>query len=152
MTAAGAPGVVVADASLVGMWVLAEPFSKSAIALSRDWLRLGIEVISPCFMLAEVTNAIYKRACRGDITYLQAETALDVILSFGIRLQEEPDLHRQALALAARLNRPTTYDAHYLALGQLRRCEVWTGDERLFNAVGTQVPWLRWIGSYVSAP
>jgi predicted nucleic acid-binding protein len=150
MTALVVPGVVVVDASLVAMWVLAEPLSAQATSLAREWDRAGIQPIAPCFMLAEVTNAIYRRALRGQIPFTEAEAALDVVLDLGIGVDEAPDLHRQALRLARRLQRPTSYDAHYLALGERRGCEVWTGDERLYNAVSGQIPWLRWIGTYVS--
>src|SRR5215472_2449121 len=145
MIARAVPGVVVVDASLVAMWVLAEPRSAQATSLAREWDRAGIQPIAPRFMLAEVTNAIYRRALRGQIPFTEAETALDAVLDLGVGVDEEPDLHREALRLARRLQRPTSYDAHYLALGERRGCEVWTGDERLYNAVSGQIPWLRWI-------
>jgi predicted nucleic acid-binding protein len=144
--------LTVVDASLATMWALPEAYSASALSLASDWARLGIQAVAPCFMLSEVTNAIHRRMHRGLLTFSGAQAALDVVLAAGVRLEEDPQLHRQALALAARLNRPTTYDAHYLALGQRHACEVWTGDERLFNAVRAQFPWLRWIGNYVPAP
>jgi predicted nucleic acid-binding protein len=102
-------------------------------------------------MPTEVANAIYKRVQRGELTSHQASEALDVVLGFGVRLEEEPELHRRALTLAYRLNRSTPYDAHYLALAELRGCAAWTGDERLYNAASGHIPWLRWIGTYAPA-
>jgi predicted nucleic acid-binding protein len=51
------------------------------------------------------------------------------------------------MVLAHRLRRPTTYDCHYLALAEHYGCELWTGDERFFNAVRRQIPWIRWVGA-----
>jgi hypothetical protein len=54
--------------------------------------------------------------------------------------------------LASRQSRLTSYNTHYLALAEIRSCAVWTGDERLYNAVHTQLPRLRWVGSSDAAP
>ncbi len=141
-------GLVVVDASLVAMWVLSELYSPLALVLADSWAQAEIQPVAPPFMMAEVTSAIYKRVRRGELDLAQAEGALDVVLGFGVRVEEHPRLHRRALALAYRLDRPSPYDAYYLALAELHSCEVWTGDERLYNAVRSELPWVRWIGSY----
>lgn len=140
--------LVAVGASLVAMWVLAEPHSGRALALAAEWARDGTRVIAPCFMLTEVANAVYKRVRRGELTLAQAQQAVDILLGFGVLLEEQPLLHSRAMAIAERLNRPTAYDAHYLALAELRGCEMWTADERLFNAARSAHPGLRWIGNY----
>ncbi len=147
MSAGGGRVEVVVDASLVGMWALREPHSQYALALATAWARAGIQAIAPYFMLAEVTSAIYKRVRRRELSFAEAEEALNVVLGFGVGLVEEPGLHQEALALAHRYNRPSPYDAHYLALAEMRSCAVWTDDERLYNAVHSQLPRLRWVGS-----
>ena len=139
---------VVVDASLATMWVLSEPFSSIALALAAEWRRADVQAIAPTFMQTEVTSAVYKRVRRSELSLSQAQEALDVVLSFGVRLEEQPDLHHRALDLAHQYNRPTPYDAHYLALAELHACEVWSGDERLYNAIGSQFQRLRWIGTY----
>jgi predicted nucleic acid-binding protein len=148
MSLASTANVAVVDASLVTMWALLEPLSARAHALANEWSRAGTRLIAPAFMLAEVTNAVYKRAWRGELPLDEVEEALELILALGIGLEESADVHREALALAHGLRRPSTYDAHYLVLADLHGCEVWTGDERLYNAVGGQFPALRWIGNY----
>lgn len=58
-----------------------------------------------------------------------------------------------ALALANQFNLSATYDAHYLALAERKGCEYWTADERLWNVVKTQLPWVRWLGErWASGP
>ena len=139
---------VVVDASLVAMWVLSEQYSPAALALASHWARLELQVIAPPFMMAEVSSALYKRVRRGELSLEQGLEALEIALGFGVRTEGEVALSRRALELASRFDRPTPYDAHYLALAELHSCEVWTGDERLYNAVRLQLPWVRWIGSY----
>ncbi|MBI4319528.1 MAG: type II toxin-antitoxin system VapC family toxin [Chloroflexi bacterium] len=140
--------VVVVDASLAAMWVLPEQYADTALLLADDWGWAGVEIIAPNLMLAEVDSALFKRVRRREMSIEQAQDALDVVLGFGVRFEDEPGLHHRALAIAHRLDRPTPYDALYLALAELRGCEVWTGDERLYNAARSQLPWVRWIGEY----
>lgn len=51
-----------------------------------------------------------------------------------------------ALRLAQEFNRPRAYDTAYLALAELRRCEFWTADERLYNSVRDRLDWVHWVG------
>ncbi|MDQ6693713.1 MAG: type II toxin-antitoxin system VapC family toxin, partial [Chloroflexota bacterium] len=48
--------------------------------------------------------------------------------------------------LAKQFDRPRAYDTAYLAVAQMYGCELWTADEKLYNAVGGQLPWVRWLG------
>lgn len=143
---------VVVDASLVAMWMLAEPYSLSAHSLVVHWARTRTEVVAPTFMMAEVTNALHKRVRRGEIGLEYAKAALAALQHTDLRLEEHPDVHVLALGLAHQLGRPSSYDAHYLALAALYECEFWTGDERLYNAVRSQLPRVRWVGAYSLQP
>jgi len=40
------------------------------------------------------------------------------------------------------------YGGVYVALAKLEDCELVTGDRKLFNAVNSQLPWVRWIGDF----
>ena len=51
-----------------------------------------------------------------------------------------------SLELVERLRLSAAYDAHYVALAEVRRCECWTADERLWNSVKRQLPMVRWVG------
>lgn len=148
MRALVAPRLVVVDASLVAKWFLEEPFSDRAAAVAQHWAVNQTQPIAPRFMLTEVTNAIYKRVIRGLLPLEEAITAVEEAVRLRIAVDEDPPLHRDALLLAHRFGRPSTYDAHYLALAEREKCELWTGDERLYNAVHQSIPWIRWIGTY----
>lgn len=141
---------VVVDASLAAMWAVPERYSEQALTLADRWARTGTHLLAPCLLLAEVTNVLYKRVLRGEMDLGTAQAALVVILGFTIEIREEPGLQARAMALAYRLRQPTTYDCQYLALAEHHRCELWTGDQRFYNAVKDVMPWVKWIGHYSS--
>lgn len=57
------------------------------------------------------------------------------------------DLHQRAFEIALRFGQPQAYDAHYLALAEMLSCEFWTSDDRLYNTVRSQLPWVKWLGN-----
>ncbi len=137
---------VVVDASLVVMWATPEEYTHEALTMADRWAQASVRLIAPCLLVAEVTNALYRRTLREELDLSTAQAALDVVLAFSIELHEEPGLPARAMALADEFRQPTTYDCHYLALAEKYRCELWTGDRRFFNAVRRSVPTVRWIG------
>lgn len=138
---------VVIDASLAAMWAVPEPYSEQALTRADQWAEAGTRLLAPCLLVAEVTNALYKRILRGEMDPGAAQAAFGVILGFAIELREEPGLPARAMALAHQLRRPTTYDCHYLALAEHYQCELWTGDQRFHNAVRQRIPRVKWIGT-----
>ena len=53
------------------------------------------------------------------------------------------------MALAVKWRRPSIYDCLYAALADLKNCELWTADERFFNAVKDDFPLVRLLGQSV---
>ncbi len=139
-------GVAVIDASLAAMWGMPESFTERALALASRWDREDIQPIAPSLILPEITNAFYKRVTRGESDLATAIEALRVVMNFGIEIREEPGLHSKAMELAHQLNRPNTYDCHYLSLSEIHHCPFWTGDERFYNSVKNSFPKVHWIG------
>ena len=139
---------VVVDASLAAMWAIPERFSARALALARQWAEEETRLIAPCLLLTEVTNAFFKRLLRGEINLSNAITALEVVFGFNVEICEEPGLHSRAMELSYQLKRPNTYDCHYLALAEIHRCDLWTGDEKFFNSIAKTFPRVKWVGSY----
>ncbi len=137
---------VVVDASMAVMWATPEEYSEKALTMAAQWAQAGVHFIAPCLLVAEVTNALYRRTLRGELDLATAQAALDIVLAFNIELREEPGLPARAMALASELRQPTTYDCHYLALAEKYRCELWTGDRRFFHTVRRSFPTVRWIG------
>jgi predicted nucleic acid-binding protein len=52
-----------------------------------------------------------------------------------------------AFQLASQHKR-SVYDGAYLALAQSQGIWFYTGERRLFNAVGKALLWVKWIGDY----
>ncbi len=140
-------GKVVIDASLAAMWAVPERYSEQALTLAERWSQAGSRLLAPCLLLAEVTNALYKRMVRREMDLHAALGALRVILEFPIEIREEPGLQERAMALALELRQPTTYDCHYLALAEHHQCELWTGDQRFQRAAKDTFPFVMWIGN-----
>jgi predicted nucleic acid-binding protein len=137
---------VVVDASLALKWVVEEPYSTEARTLLRDWGNHRRRLLAPALFLYEVANALAKRVQRRQFTLEQAKERLRFFLESGPLLQQIGAAHLRALELMERFGLPTAYDAHYLALAESQRCECWTADERLWNAVKKDLGWVRWIG------
>lgn len=55
-------------------------------------------------------------------------------------------LCERALVIADELKRAAAYDTQYAALAEREGCELWTADERFWNAAKTRYPWVRWVG------
>lgn len=139
---------VVVDASLAVKWVLPEEHSDRAVDLLREWKNRRIQPIAPALLPIEAANAIYKRVRRGELTPAEGRLALRTLLQAGILIQEDQRLCLDAWELAHQFERPAVYDAVYLALAFTVGCDLWTGDERLVNAVAGRLPWVKWVGQY----
>ncbi len=139
---------IVVDASLVAMLAMHEQHSAKAIKLANEWTALDTQILAPSLIIAELTNAFYKCVVRGEITTQQAKQALKLVFELGIEIKEELGLQFRTIELACEFKLPATYDCHYLALAEHHRCELWTGDKRLYNSVNKKLQWVKWIGKY----
>jgi predicted nucleic acid-binding protein len=75
----------------------------------------------------------------------KARQALEDVLFPELELNflEYAELSKRAMTLAQQYGLPATYDAHYLALAEHEKCEYWTADTLLWNAVRDKLPWVR---------
>jgi predicted nucleic acid-binding protein len=62
---------------------------------------------------------------------------------------QPPGLYRAAFDLAERYGLPAIYDSTYVALAELRGCDFWTADLRLFNTFSPQHPRVRLLRQFV---
>ncbi len=113
-----------------------------AVRLWRQWRGEGRLLVAPTLLFYEVANALHRYVRHGMVRPQTAQALLDQALQLGIRLYSDPDLHREALALAHELRLPAAYDAHYLALARRLNAEFWTADRRLAQAVAGRFPWV----------
>ena len=133
---------VVVDASLALKWVMAQPYSLQADALAARWVTTGIEAIAPALLAFEVTNALYRKSPPGVGTSWLRQGLSNVLGAVRL-VPPVPDVLERAAVIAAQLGRPAAYDAQYAALAERESCELWTADERFYNAASPRFPWVR---------
>jgi len=140
--------LVCVDASILIKLVVEEEQSDRASALWDSWVDDGVEIVAPTLFSYEVTATLRKKVHRRLLTLAEGKEAFAAALAVGMTLMAPSGLHERAWELAARFNRPTAYDSHYLALAEMLGCEFWTADQRLFNAVRDELGWVRWLREY----
>jgi predicted nucleic acid-binding protein len=122
--------------------------SAAAEALLEKWQQEHVTLIAPALLAFEVTSSLRRLVYLGEITPDQGEEAFREFLKISVQLSHQYGIFPLAWSLSKRFNFPRAYDAAYLALAQLRHCEFWTADKRLFNAVSRELSWVRWLGDY----
>jgi len=139
---------VVVDASLVAAIILPLPYSDQVARSIAIWQRAGQALLAPLLLEYEVAAVLRKAVVADWLTTDLAVQAMDDVRALDIHcLPPTVRLHEQALRWAQRLGHSKTYDAHYLAVAEQERAELWTADRRLVNgARQAGVPWVRWIG------
>ncbi|HWZ20059.1 MAG TPA: type II toxin-antitoxin system VapC family toxin [Ktedonobacteraceae bacterium] len=145
--------IVVVDASLALKWVLSETDSNTAIALLQTWNTDKIEIIAPALFTFEATNILYRQVVTNKLSYEEVKKLLTKLLSIGILFNfvQHREISIRAMELSHRFGLPAAYDAHYLALAEHEKCEYWTADTRLWNAVADELPWVRRLSDHQSA-
>ena len=141
-------GSVVVDASLAVKWLVEEDDSDKAHAALESWVAQDITRIAPHLMPFEVANALHRRVLRGELSIGDSTRMITRLLESRLELHQPPNLHVRALQLASQLRQGAAYDAHYLALAETLRCELWTADRRFYEAAHSGVATLRWIGEF----
>ena len=141
-------GFAVVDANLAAKWLVEEDNSDRAHALARMWADDGTTLVAPYLLPVEVANVLNRRVVRGELSVETAVRLLETLLASGIELRETPRIHVRALELADELGQGAVYDAHYLALAESLRCDLWTADERFFRTTTRESFAVNWIGNF----
>lgn len=114
------------DTSVVVKWFVAEDGQSEAEAL------IGESLVAPDLLLAEVSNALWKKWRKAEIQIEQMHVALTAVDSFIEILPSRP-LADDALAIAVELGHPV-YDCYYLAMCAAMELTLVTADRRLMRA------------------
>jgi len=138
---------VCVDASLVVALFIPERFSRAALDLWQKWMEQECQPVAPLLLQYEVTSAIYRKALQGLIAREDERAMLEQSVKLDIDFVDSPSLSLRAAELAEHFQRPNAYDAHYLALAEHFDCALWTGDERLYNAVHQEFGQVHWLGN-----
>ena len=140
----------VLDASVALKWQFEdEEATRPATGLLEDFIQDKIELITLTLFPYEILNAINVAINRKRIRETIGYEALSYIISLGIPLRNFDDLIKPTFQMARKYNL-SPYDCAYLALAEKEKCNFYTGDKKLFEAVKTYLPWVKWIGDYQS--
>jgi len=139
---------VCVDANIIVSLVTTEAQSEKALNLWARWMHEEVRVAAPFLLRYEVTSVLRRKVVREVMSYEDARRSLEEVLSLDIELFDQPELSLRAFDIASRFDRPTAYDAYYLALAEMLECEFWTADEKLYNAIRGSFHNIRWLGDY----
>jgi predicted nucleic acid-binding protein len=140
-------GYLCVDANIVVKWLVPEEEKNNALALLYECNSLGMGLVAPDCMYAEVGASLRRKVYRGVVDEDDGFRALTAIECLGIDMVPVPDLVLDAWYLAAQYNLPTLYDAYYLALARAYGCDLWTVDRRFLNSL-SNVSYVRDLRDY----
>lgn len=133
------------DASLVVAWLVPSQRSESVEAIWLAYAQGEDEFAAPPLLPTETLSAIRRLASRGMLSEEDANGLVTDFLDLAIPTPVPVGLYQRAYALAVRYHRSTVYDTCYLALAELLSCDLLTLDQRLYNAVAGDFPWVRLV-------
>ncbi|MCK4598487.1 type II toxin-antitoxin system VapC family toxin [Candidatus Bipolaricaulota bacterium] len=139
--------IVVADASALLPALLPSEKAQLYADMLIDFHATGqVQLVSPTLLLYEVLNALYLavRGKSGSPPRLPAEGALErwkLFLELGIVIKPVEHLGERILELALTYQQ-SCYDMVYIALAEALNATMLTADERLLNAVGSELKWV----------
>jgi predicted nucleic acid-binding protein len=136
------------DCSLAVKWkITAEDYAAQAEELLLDWQTRRVEVCAPILLQAEVMSAFLRAHRRGRVTRTEAENAIRDLLALPFVLFEVAPILVRAFEIAQAHNQ-RSYNCIYIAVSEREGMELWTGDQRLYNALHTHFAFVRWVGDY----
>ena len=111
------------DASIVAKLLFEEEYSDKTAQLFAAAITAHERVLAPALLSAEVANFLRQRMRRVNLALVDALGLFDRFQEVPVSRRSAPTLSQRALILAANLNLPAAYDAHYLALAESHRCD-----------------------------
>jgi predicted nucleic acid-binding protein len=139
---------LVVDCSVVVKWKIpTEDHAAAAEALFVDWEHQVVDVSVPNHFPSEVISAFLRAFRRGRMTEDEAREAIRDLLALPFVLCDVTAIADRAFAMAHQ-HQQRAYDCLYVALAERDGVELWMGDERLYNALHAQHPFVRWIADY----
>jgi predicted nucleic acid-binding protein len=139
---------MILDASVLISAFFPDEAQAQAQAVLREHAAGRERLKAPTLIVYEVTNAVWQAERRNRISTAQADEILQAAAGLDIELL--PLNWGESLPMARRFGR-SAYDVTYLALAEGQDESLITADERLYNAVHSQLKWVLWLGSYESS-
>lgn len=146
-------GEVVIDSNLILNFALgAHPYHAQTRQFLADCARSNTRLIAPAFWETEADTALRRMVANKQLSAAVAEIAQNLLDAAPVTAVYEPSARIAARQIADTAQQTKVYDASYAALAQIRGCNLWTADERFYNAVKGALPFVRFIGSYTRTP
>lgn len=137
----------VVDASVSIKWIKPnEPNFEQANQLLENYQNEHLVLFAPAFWEYELANGVNKAIAQGVLSETEGQEALEIFLGLGIILAPFPSA-LEAYTFSRHYKR-SVYDSFYVILAEQKRCDFWTSDRKLYNALNTQFPFVKWIGDY----
>ena len=121
---------LVIDSSVVIKWFVPEVHTDDALR----YLDPDLERDAPELLLAEVSNILWKKVGRGELTAPQAEAIAQDVEQADLNIHPMGPLFAPGLRMALATGR-SAYDCIYLALADSLSTRVVTADRRLYNSL-----------------
>lgn len=125
----------VVDSSVGIKWFVPEVLSPDALAFRNS----GHELHVPAFFDVEITNIVWKKLQRGELTRQDAGFIVQLLPTLPVTRHSESPILAPAFHLACQSQR-TVYDSLYIALAQRLGGVMMTADQRLANSLAA-TPW-----------
>ncbi len=138
---------VCVDAGLVIKLVTQEDGSEQADAQFAEWRAHKVHLIAPAFAKAEIDSVLRKKVYRGELTPEMADTSFAAACRLPLKCPNPRNHRQRAWEIARAFQFPAVYDAIYLALAELRGCEFWTADRKLYERVREQLRFVRLLAA-----
>jgi predicted nucleic acid-binding protein len=135
----------VVDASVILKWYIPdEAHEEQALALLQQCTTRELEILAPSLLTYELMNGLVIACRRVRLDQNTISLSFSGFMSLGIRFYEVSFFADKVLHYC-RLYGRSVYDSSYLALAEQEGVDLITADERLFNSVQKDLPWVRWI-------
>ncbi len=121
----------VIDANIAIKWVINEVYTDISLRLLDDDRNI---LLIPDFFFPEITNILWKKVRKGEITLKQAQEMLNELKKVNLQISESYPLMSNALNIAVRIQQ-AVYDCVYLSLAIKNNCQMVTADNRFVNAL-----------------
>lgn len=155
------PQTIVTDSNLwLHAAIPAHPYHLNALNFVRHCAASTVRFIVPVLWESEVDSGVRKMFSAHNISEVVAIAALRWIDSASVESVHYSTLRFSARKIADIIQAPRVYDATYAALAYRMGCDLWTADQRFFNAINNaqiaaakrhssvQLPEVRFIAEY----
>jgi predicted nucleic acid-binding protein len=117
---------VVLDSGVLIAGVFPETLTPQAKQLIKQLQADNTSIHAPTLLHYEVIAVSRKAVYQGRVTPAEGLRARDRLLSYPVILHFDDELIKRGYELATAYNRPTAYDAQYLAVTERFSCDFWT--------------------------